>query len=195
MVDHVSSICRSGYFQLRQIRTVSNSLTTDTRNTLVLAFVFSRLDYCNSLLNGISQCHTRRLQSLQNAAARVVSCAPRSSHITPVLRQLHWLPVQQRILYKLAMLVYKSLHGLAPGYLADDCQLTSSVRIRPLRSSSVSTLTVPRTSTKFGDRTFAAAGARLWNSLPVHLRDPSLSPSSFAKLLKTHLFCNSPLRI
>jgi len=90
-----------------------------------------------------------------------------SDHISPVLRQLHWLPVQQRILFKIVTLVYRSLSSHAPGYLADDCQLVNDVCARPLCSADTRTLTVHRTSR---DRTFAAAAVRVWNSLPSNLR-------------------------
>ena len=91
------------------------------------AFISCRLDYCNSLLFGISDRLLRRLQSVQNVAARLVTGARRCDHITPVLRQLHWLPVRQRIVFKIAGLVHQSLVGLAPAYLADDCCLLSDV--------------------------------------------------------------------
>jgi len=110
MADHVLAICRSGYFQLRQLRPVARSLTADTAKTIVHAFIACRLDYCNSLLHGITDSLFRRLQSVQNAAARLITGTRRRDHITPVLRDLHWLPVQRRVDYKLALLVYKSLH-------------------------------------------------------------------------------------
>jgi len=85
------------------------------------------MTYCNSLLFGISDGLLRRLQSVQNAAARLVTGTRRSDHITPVLRQLHWLPVRQSVVFKIAGLVHQSLVGLAPAYLADDCRLLSDV--------------------------------------------------------------------
>ena len=100
----------------------------------------------------------RRLQSVQNAAARLVTRARRCDHITPVLRQLHWLPVRQRVVFKIAGLVHQSLVGAAPAYLADDCRLLSDVGRRPLRSNSndMRKLLVPRTRNKLGDRSFSA---------------------------------------
>ena len=80
----------------------------------------SRLDYCNSLLFGVTYSLVQRLQAVQNAAARLISGTRRSEHITLVLRQLYWLPVWQRIEFKMAVLVYKALNGLSPQYLADD---------------------------------------------------------------------------
>ena len=90
-------------------------------------------------LYGIANDLLRRLQSVQNAAARLVAGSRRSGHITPVLRRLHWLPVRRRIEFKLALLIYESLNGSTPRYLSDDCQLVSDVGRRRLRSSDVST--------------------------------------------------------
>ena len=119
MTTHVSSVCRAGFFHLRQLRSVRRSLTTEATRTLVQAFISCRLDYCNSVLAGVPDVYLQRLQSLQNAAARLVSEARRHDHITPVLVSLHWLPVRQRIIYKTAVLVWKYLHDAAPRYLAD----------------------------------------------------------------------------
>jgi len=111
-------------------------------------------------------------------------------HITPVLRDLHWLPVRQRITFKLAMMVYKCLHSLAPSYLADVCTPVSSVVGRwQLRSANSGTLVVvPGTRTTIGRRNFVVPGPATWNRLPVELRTSSLSIDTFAKKLKTHLF-------
>ena len=89
------------------------------RKTLVQATVLSRIDYCNSLLFGLPVVHLSKLQRLQNAAARLVCNIPKYDHITPALIRLHWLPVQFRIEFKVAMLVYKFINGTAPQYLKD----------------------------------------------------------------------------
>ena len=122
-------------------------------------------------------------------AARLVTSTGRREHITPVLRQLHWLPVRQRVEFKLALLIHKSLLGQLPPYLADDCQqlITDSGR-RTLRSSDTATFVVPPTYSTFGDRSFAVAGARIWNSLPSSLRSADLSTERFKRGLKTFLF-------
>ena len=138
--------------------------------TLVQAFISSRFYYCNALLYGVSDGLMRRLQSVQNAAARLVTGARRRDHITPILRQLHWLSVRQRVTFKIAVLVFQCLTGQAPAYLADDCQLTSDVSTRRLQSTDPAMFVVRRSINSFGDRCFAAAGPRLWNTLPVHLR-------------------------
>jgi len=144
MSNHIAAVCRATYFPLRQIRMIARSLTVDAAKTLVQAFITCRLDYCNSLFCGITDNLFRRLQSVQNAAARLITGTRRSDHITPVLRELHWLPVRQRVDFKLAVLVYKALHDLTAPYLVDDCQLiTSNASRRRLRSADIDTCVVP----------------------------------------------------
>jgi len=130
-----------------------------------------------------------RLQSAQNAAARLVSGARRYDHITPVLQELHWLPVpavQRRVDFKMATLVYLSLSGMAPAYLTADCQFLSDEGRRQLRSATLRTCVVRRTYSNYGDRCFAAAGPNLWNSRPTEQTD--ISFQRFKRLLNTLLF-------
>ena len=127
MADHVATLRQSCLFQLRQLRMVRSSLTLKAAKTLVHAFVSSRLDYFNSLLYGIDDSLLTKLQTVQNAAARVGTGTRKFDHITPVLHQLHWLLVPQRITFKLVMITFKCLHGLAPSYRTDVCTPVSSV--------------------------------------------------------------------
>ena len=144
----VSSVCRSAYHQLRQLRPIVCSLSVDVAKTLVQAFVSSRLNYCNYLLIGITDdCRQSRMP-----LHVCITGTRRRDHITPILRQLHWLAVCQRAEFKLAMLVFKSLHGLAPLYLVDDCQLVTASGRRQLRSSDVNTCVIQRNRTHLGDR-------------------------------------------
>jgi len=131
----------------------------------------------------------RKVQSVQNAAARLLTGTRRSHHITPMLCQLHWLPVQRRVEFKIACLVHQSLASLAPTYLTADIHLISEYGHRLLHSSMDRTLTVPRTHNKFGVRSFAVAVPRLWNSLPTSVRQIT-SYGQFRRYLKTHLFGN-----
>ena len=189
MADYVASLSRTCLFQLHQLRLVRSSLNEESVKTFVHAFVSSRLDYCNSLLYGVSNELLQKLQVIQNVAARVVTGARKFDHITPVLRELHWLPVRQHIGFKLAMTVYKCLHGLVAPYLADDCVLVSSVASRRhLRSADTRKLVVWRTQTVIGDRDFAVSCAAVWNSLPTDVRVSSLSAATFARHLKACLF-------
>lgn len=176
-------------FQLRQIRLIKRCLPQESVHILVKAFVSSRLDYCNSLLYGISQGLLDKVQGLQNAAARLVTGKRKYDHITPVLRDLHWLPIRQRIEYKLSSVVHKCLHGQAPTYLSDVCIPVSSLPARQnLRSAQAGSLYIPRFKTNMGSRAFNISGPTVWNSLPESLRDPHLSLPCFQNRLKTTLF-------
>ena len=167
--DHVAPVCRSGYNQLRQLRAVVRCSSEDAAKTMIQAFVISRLDYCNALCYSINDELTCCLQSVQNAAVRLMTGTRRCDHILPV-RQLHWLPVWQCIMFKIATLVHQSLSGNAPDYLADDCRLVADTHVRQLRSADTRTLVVSQTCRSFGYRTFAAAGLQIWNSLLPNLR-------------------------
>ena len=96
-----------------------NLLSIDAVKTLVCSLVLSRLDYCNSLLVGLPQYLIKRLQGVQNVAARSILRTPRSEHISPLLQNLHWLPVNRRTLHKVAALFHSSLSGSGPQYLSD----------------------------------------------------------------------------
>ena len=135
-----------------------------TVKTLVHAFISSRLDYCNTLLYGVNDGLLKKLQAVQNAAARVTTETRKFDHITPILRELHWLPVRKRIVYKLAVTVYKCLHGLAPPYLAVDCvPVTSLPSRRHLKSAESGCLAITGARTTLGSRIFAVAEAKIWN--------------------------------
>ena len=124
-----------------------------------------------------------------NSAARLIRGLGRFDHITPVLIDLHWLPYPQRISYKICLLMFKCLKGLAPAYLSDLCVGTAAVVGRSgLRSAARGDLVVPGHRTEWGSRSFAVAGPKCWNKLPVGLRDLSVGPETFARHLKTHLF-------
>ena len=125
---------------------------------------------------------------MQNAAARLIVQTGRRQHITPVLRELQWLPVRRRIDFKMAVLVYKALHGQLPQYLAEDCQLLTDIGRRSLRSADVLTRATNRTRMPLGDRSFSVAGPSHWNSLPVALLDRDISLEEFKRLLKTLWF-------
>ena len=128
-------------------------------------------------------------QSVMNAAARLIFSSSRFQHITPLLRQLHWLKAPERIAFKQSVLVYKCLHGSAPAYLTDElCQVADVEARQRLRSGSSSSLIVSRTRLlTVGDRAFPVAAARVWNSLP-DLVTSAPSVAVFRSRLKTHLF-------
>jgi len=131
----------------------------------------------------------QRLQSVLNAAARLLYSARRLEHATPLLRQLYWLKVLERVKFRLCVLVHRCLHNKVPPYLAESLHLTTEVDARRrLRSASTSTLTVPSTRrSTIGDRVFPMAVACAWNSLPSSVRTVS-SLNVFRDDLKTVLF-------
>ena len=155
------------------------------------SLVLSRLDYGNSTLAGVSSHLLSWLQSVMNTAARLIFSSSRFQHITPLLRQLHWLKAPERIAFKQSVLVYKCLHGSAPAYLSltgELCQVADVEAGQRLRSSSSSSLIVSRTRLPtVGGRAFPVAAARVWNSLS-DLVTSAPSVSVFRSRLKTHLF-------
>ena len=154
--------------------------------TLVHAFITNRLDYCNALLYGLPKEQIAKLQHVQNAAARLIVDIGKYSHITPVPYELHWLPVQARIHFKILLLAFKA--GLAPVYicnlLAVKCKSSYNLRsnsgilLEPPRGKMLATL---------GGRSFQAAAPHLWNELPLQLRTIE-SVQIFKKSIKTFLF-------
>ena len=149
--------------------------------------------YCNEILVSCPRYLTEKQQVVLRAAARLVLQLPYRSSVSEVMhRQLHWLDVEDRVYYKIGLLVYKCLHGLAPGYLSDQCIPASTFAGRANMRSSLRLdrqLYVPRTKTKtLGPRGFYYASLVMWNSLPADLRDPGLSLHSFRTKLKSHFF-------
>ena len=107
--EQIHETCKFGFFHLYNIRRMRKYLSQESARTLVHAFIIGRIDYCNSLLFGLPSVHLLKLQRLQNAAARLISNVPRYSHITPVLRSLHWLPVKFRIDFKILLFTFKAI--------------------------------------------------------------------------------------
>lgn len=141
---------------------------------IIHAFVSSRLDYCNSLFSCLNKKELSRLQLVQNSAARILTRSNRRTHISPILKALHWLPVSSRINFKILVLTFRALHGQAPPYISDLIQPYTPARA--LRSVDQNLLMVPRTRFRTrGDRSFQAVAPRLWNDLCV--RWSLLTPS------------------
>ena len=153
---------------------------------VVHAFITSRLDYCNGLMYGIPQTLLRKLQYIENTAARIVSNTPRREHITPILKALHWLPVKQRIKFKILLLTFKALHNLAPSYMRDLIEWYTPAK--DLRSSNQKLLHDPVTRLKtVGDRAFSKASPTLWNPMPITIKS-ALTLDSFKSRTKHQLF-------
>ena len=186
--DHIKSLASVCSFQLRMLRLIKRFLDENTVLQLVHSFIYSRLDYNNSLFFGVSERGITLLQSIQNRAARLVVGTAKYDHITPVLRTLHWLTMEKRVVFKICLLAYKCVNGLAPQYLIDRFAAKKPSHLYALRSNDSNPLVVPITRLKIGSRNFAVTGPMLWNKLPMHLRRPGLSMVEFKKDLKTYLF-------
>ena len=152
MESQINSICKSFYFQIRNIGKIRRFISDVACKTLIHSLVISKLDYCNALLYGLPDKRIDRLQRVQNCAARVISRTRRNEHISPVLIDLHWLPVKQRSMFKILLYTFKALNCLAPVYLSDLLKLYQPNR--SLRSEQKSLLTKPITRTKLYGNAF-----------------------------------------
>ena len=191
MGAHVDRTVARCFATLRQLRSVRRSVSTSVFQTLVTSLVVSRLDYGNAVLCGLPNTQLRRVQSVLNAGARLIFGLRRSDHISSALVSLHWLRARERTVFKMAVLVYRSLNCQAPIYLSSSLMRVSDIPSRRrLRSSSTMQLDVPRHRISVGARAFPVAGATIWNSLPDDVTSaPSIS--TFRRRLKTFLFSRS----
>ena len=145
MVSHINHKVQESFLKIRELSYYLRYLTDESSKTAVHAYVTSRLDYCNSLLYGLPKELSKKLQSVMNTAARLVTRTRKFDHITPVLQDLHWLPIESRSKFKILLLVYKCLYGLAPSYLSKRLSLKPN---RGLRSDDKLVLNVPTTKLK-----------------------------------------------
>ena len=183
--DQINSLSMSCHFHIRYIRRIRHLFPLSAATALANSLVSSKLDYCNSLYNGISQANLNKIQRIQNTLARVVTNTSKFEHITPIHKKLHWLPIKQRIDYKLCLLTYKTLQIQQPTYLYNSLSFPS--HSLSTRSSDSSVLSIPYVRTSLGKRAFSVIAPRLWNSLPPDTCN-SLSVSTFRSKFKTHLF-------
>ena len=189
---HVRNTCKASFVHIRDLKRLRGYLTREAALLAANALVGSRLDYCNSLFRGLSALDIRRLQCVQNSLARIVANTTKYSHITPVRKSLHWLPVLHRSVFKTALLVYKFLHSGHPKYFEPFLKPRHSVyRTRRSQSDGV-LLEVPHCASIYKSKkhfglSFAYDAPRIWNDLPDDVRSAK-SLSSFRKKLKTYLF-------
>ena len=161
MEHQITKTCSTAFYHIRNIRHIRKYLDVKSTETMVHAFITNKLDYCNSLLYGLPDCQIQKLQRVQNAAARIITGIKKYDHITPALKELHWLPVQQRIEFKILLLTYKALNNMAPSYITSMFTMQGQERYS-LRSNASLQLKIPRTKYKTcGDRAFPVAAATL----------------------------------
>ena len=166
--NHINEVCKIVTLTIRSIGLIRKYLSADNLERLVNTLVTSRIDYTNSILYGSTDYDMNKLQRLQNTAARLINGA-KNDHIMPILEELHWLPIRYRIQYKILLLVYKCLHGLAPQYLTELIKLRCPPRT--LRSSNRLVLEKPIINmVSYVQRAFSYAGPELWNTLPERIK-------------------------
>ena len=137
VLSHFNKTCSSVFYYIYNMRRIRKYLSCSVTESLVHAFITSRIDYCNSLLYGLPNSHIMKLQRIQHAAARLVTGTPRFCHVTPLLLHLHWLPISYRIKFKILLLTFKCLYGQAPNYLIDLITIKKQSRYS-VRSSQIS---------------------------------------------------------
>lgn len=185
MEEQVKNTIRTCYSQLRQIAHIRPSLTKDATKILINTTITSRMDFLNSLLYGVPKAIIEKMQLVQNNAARLIFRKKRSDHVTSLLQELHWLPIEFRINYKINLLTFKSLQGYAPKYLQE--LLIPYRPNRSLRSASKGLLMEHSTKTKHGDRSYRACAPKMWNTLPEDVKCAK-DMDSFKRKLKTYYF-------
>ena len=168
---YMSNTCSSALYHLYNIREIKRHPSHEATETLVHALVTSRLDYCNSVLPNLPSCEIKKIQRVQNTAAKLINRRSKFCHITPLLKELHWLPVTYRIQFKILVIACKVLHGMAPAYLEDLVRPWNNARYG-LRCASSYCIQVPCIKSKktHGDRSFFVSAAQLWNSLPFAVK-------------------------
>ena len=177
---HINNLVSHCYKLLKDVRIVRNLLTKDETEQLVHAIISSRLDYCNSLFFGLNKSEINKLQKVQNAAARLVLERRKCDSIRTGLINLHWLRIEERIVFKILVTVYKCLHDMAPN------ELSELITISDVHSLKLQLVFM---NTTHGRRSFSYIAPRLWNELPYMIRNVQ-ALLSFKSKLKTYLFTN-----
>ena len=188
MDSHITKTCSTAFYYLHNIRRIRRYLSRDATETLIHAFITSRLDYCNSLFYGIPLYQQKKLQRVQNAAARLIFHESKHCHVTPLLYSLHWLPVKQRIHFKLLLITFKAIHGLAPKYISDLITINKGTRYKLRSNDQGLKLALPRV------KTLTTLGPGLSVLLPQHYgtTSPNLSETVLAltllSLISRHIY-------
>ena len=188
MKEHIKIKSQKAMFSIHKIKHIRQYLTQDACQQLVSSLVMSHLDYGNSLLTGLPNCNIAKYQRIQNLVAKLVLKKSKYDSQTDAFKSLHWLPIKERIIFKLMVLVHSPLYSKSPTYIRNMVTLKEANR-QGLRLENLSQiLNVPMTKCKtFADRAFSVAAPKNWNNLPDYLRRQRNS-EQFKKQLKTYLF-------
>ena len=187
MKDHITELKKKCFLTLRNLKKIRFLLTTSQVKTIVNSLVISCLDYCNAMFYGVSQNLMHQLQLIQNACAKAITGKYKYDHMDNDLNKLHWLSVRKRVVFKICLLSYKAVNGLAPKYLND--------MFNYAHYGHTIRLIVPHRATKgYGDRSFSVIGPKFFNVLPETVKQ-SLTVDSFKSSLKTYLFTLSDIDV
>ena len=181
---HISTVVSSCLSKLCQINRVKKSFDKTTLELLITALVFSKMFYCSSVWANTSFLNVNKLQSIQNFACRIITNTRKYDHVTPLLRELNWLPVREQLRYRDTVLVYKCQNGLAPQYLMDKFFKRLCIHNRDTRARD--SLQIPLFRTKTGQRSFIFRGTNIWNNLDDDLKERT-SLTSFKRALRDSL--------
>ena len=169
MLAQVNNMCKSAWFHLKRIGKIRPYLTKQSAEKLIHAFVTSKLDNLNCLLSGVPQGHLDKLRRVQYAAARIITRTKIQEHMKPILFTLHWLPIEQRIQYKILLITYKALNDQGPQYIKDLLKYKTPKADRSSRSVSNEELDIPSTKrVTFGDRAFRVIAPKMWNDMSTN---------------------------
>ena len=186
MDNQVKSMCKSGFLHVKNLWRIRKFLDAEHANVAAHAFVTSKLDYGNALLAGAPKYQVKKLQTVQNAAARVVTKTGKYDHISCKLKEMKWLPVGYRIKYKLNLLTWKALHGMSPEYIS--VLISERENGIDLRTGNSKVLNVPKSKLKsMGDKAFSVVAPKTWNQLPKKLRMKNSLQSFKAELKSLYL--------
>ena len=180
-IVHIGKVAAICFFHLRHLRLLRFVLTSSSMQRLVSALTTQRIDYCNSVLYGLPAITLAPLQRVLHAGYR--------DHVTPAMKELHWLPITYRKKYKLCLMMHAAVNNRTPAYITDTLVPTSSLlhHRERLRSHESRGFEVPRVRTEFGRRAFTIAGLTVWNELLNNIRRTD-NVTTFKRILKAHLF-------
>ena len=186
--DQINHTVRTCNYHLRNIAFIRKYLDKKALKTLVSNHILSRLDYCNALYYALPKTTQRKLQRVQNSAARLITSVRQRERITPALIELHWLPIKARIEFKILTLTYKALNYNEPKYLRNMLKIYEQrANVTTRQASEINRLHEPRTNCIYGERAFSYCAPRMYNKIPLEIRNlPKIE--QFKKKLKTHLF-------
>ncbi len=180
---HIDVMCKKVTGTLLYINGIKDRFDIATRTLIVKSLALSLINYCSLVWGMANRTQLDRVQKLQNFASKVAIGARKYDHVTPILKQLTWLKIEDNILYDVSVLVFKILRNYFPDWLFT---LQTVGETRNILTRQINDLVVPRVTTDYGNRILTVKGPRIWNELPVNVREEHTLPS-FKRKLKAHI--------